>query len=54
MWNLQYDTNELMKQRLTDRHRKEAYKPDGHQRGKEAREEREIRSLRLADPNYYT
>ena len=34
--------------------RKEAYKPHGYQRGKEAGGERRIRSSRLADTNCYT
>ena len=45
MWNLKYDTNELTKQKQTHRHRKQIY---GYQRVRG-----EIRSLGLADTNYY-
>ena len=47
MWNLKYDTNELMKQKQTHRHRKQTY---SYQKGKGV-EEGWIRSLRLADTN---
>ena len=54
MWNLKkmIQMNLFTKQKSTHRHRKQTY---GYQRGSwEVEGEREIRSLRLADTNYYT
>ena len=48
MWNPKYDTNELMKQKQTQRHRKQTY---GYQRGKVVGEGW-TGSLELADANY--